>query len=135
MVKEVEKQVYLFNEEKDDLKVFDGDPYYDYDYDYEENGIDFTDSSLELSEEQLKIISKIFPPFEIHREKTRTYKYVNRMHNPECVDNYLFATLLKFLLIQNEKLNNKNTIYGKKESKEYLNKIIIAYQFIVKYNK
>lgn len=57
------------------------------------------------------------------------------MHNPECVDNYLFATLLKFLLIQNEKLNNKNTIYGKKESKEYLNKIIIAYQFIVKYNK
>ena len=69
MVKEVEKQVYLFNEEKDDLKVFDGDPYYDYDYDYEENGIDFTDSSLELSEEQLKIISKIFPPFEIHREK------------------------------------------------------------------
>ena len=133
IVKEVDKVVYLFNEEKEDSDMLDDDLYYD--YDYEENDIDCLDSSLKLSKEQLKMISKMFPPFEIHKQKTRTYKYVNRVRHPESVDSYLFATLLKSLLIQKEKLNNDKTLYGKEESKKFLNTLIFACQFVVIYNK
>ena len=133
LVKGVENAVYLFNEESGDSDMLDDELYYD--YDYEDNDIDCSNSSLKLSDEQLNIINKLFPPFEIHRYKTRTYKYVNSMRKPGCVDTYLFATLLKSLLIQKENLTSKNTIYGKEETKEFLNALIYACQFIVKYKK
>ena len=131
LVKGVENAVYLFNEESGDSDMLDDDLYYD--YDYEDNDIDCSNSSLKLSDEQLKIINKLFPPFEIHRYKTRTYKYVNSMRKPGCVDTYLFATLLKSLLIQKENLTTRDTVYGKEETKEFLNALIYACQFIVKY--
>ena len=133
LVKGVENAVYLFNEESGDSDMLDDDLYYD--YDYEDNDIDCSNSSLKLSDEQLKIINKLFPPFEIHRYKTRTYKYVNSMRKPGCVDTYLFATLLKSLLIQKENLTTRDTVYGKEETKEFLNALIYACQFIVKYKK
>ena len=133
LVKGVENAVYLFNEESEDSYVLDDDLYYD--YDYEENDIDCSNSSLRLSDEQLKIINKMFPPFEIHRHKTRTYRYVNRMRQPGCVDTYLFATLLKSLLIKREKLYSKNRAYGKEETKEFLNALIKYFKFLFNFNK
>lgn len=133
IIKDVEKAVYLFNEEIEESNILEDDLYYD--YDYEENDIDCSDTSLKLSEDQLNIINKMFPPFEIHREKTRTYKYVDKMRQPEHVDNYLFATLLKSLLIENEKVRNNKNSYGKEETKEFLYTLIYACQFVVKYNK
>lgn len=133
IIKDIDETVYHFNEEKEDSYDLDDDLYYD--YDYEENDIDCTNSSLKLSKDQLNIINKMFPPFEIHREKTRTYKYVKKMRHPEHVDNYLFATLLKSLLIEKEKLNSKQISYSKEETKEFLNALIYACQFVVNYNK
>ena len=131
-VKAVDRTVYIFNED-DGAYVFDEDFYYD--YDYEENDTNCSNSSLNLSEDQLNIINKIFPPFEIHRQKTRTYKYVNKLRQPEMVDKYLFATLLKSLLIQEFKKDKHGTQYGKGQTVEYLNTLIYACQYIVKYNK
>jgi len=133
LVKDVEKTVYRFNEENEDSYVLDDDLYYD--YDYEENDINCSNFSLKLSKNQLNMINKMFPPFEIHRQKTRTYKYVKKMRQPQYVDNYLFATLLKSLLIEKEKLNSEQTSYSKEETKEFLNALIYACQFVVKYNK
>ena len=123
---------YQFNE-LDDSYTFDDDMYYD--YDYEENDVDCSNSSLQLSKNQLNIINKLFPPFEIHRHKTRTYKYVNKIRQPERVDNYLFATLLKSLLIQEFKRDKNGSEHGKDETREFLDIFIYACQFIVKYNK
>lgn len=133
MVKDIENSVYLFNEELDDSYVYGDDLYYD--YDYEENDVDCLNSMLKLSKEQLKEINKMFPPFEIHRHNTRTYRYVDRMRKPGHADTYLFATLLKSLLIQEEKSNNEETLYGKEETRKFLNLLIFACHFVVKYNK
>ena len=133
IIKDIDETVYVFNEEKEDSYDLDDDLYYD--YDYEENDIDCNNSTLKLSKDQLNMINKMFPPFEIHREKTRTYKYVKKMRQPQHVDNYLFATLLKSLLIEKEKLNSEQTSYSKEETKEFLNALIYACQFVVKYNK
>ena len=133
IVKDIENAVYLFNEELDDSCIMGDDLYYD--YDYEENDVDCSNSMLKLSKEQLNVINKMFPPFEIHRHKTRTYMYVDRMRQPGHADAYLFATLLKSLLIQEEKSNNDETLYGKQETRKFLNLIIYACYFVVKYNK
>lgn len=133
MVKDIENSVYLFNEELDDSHVL-GDNLY-YDYDYEENDVDCLNSILKLSKEQLKVINKMFPPFEIHRHKTRTYWYGDRMRQSGHADTYLFATLLKSLLIQEEKSNNEERLYGKEETRKFLNLLIYACHFVVKYNK